>query len=403
MEYEAATIDFGAPDITVSRHPFKIAERLAADFAQTAIERDRLGGTALRERGLLRKSGLLNLLVPERLGGGGSDWPDILKIIRLFARVDSSIAHLFGFQHLILATIDLFGTETQRDLNFEGTVRHSWFWGNTVNPLDTNTSIVAAGDRYLINGRKSFCSGATDSDRLIVSAIDSETKKLVIGFLPSNRSGLLIKKDWDNFGQRQTDSGTVEFFNVELFPDELLTEPGPLGSVRASLRPCIAQIILTNIYLGIAEGALAEARGYTHAQTRAWPASGVESPTEDPYVLANYGNMYAEIQAAKVLSDRAAETFQRAWEMGEEINENCRARVALDIAVAKTVTTRTSLDVTSRIFEVMGSRATTGSARLDRYWRNVRTHTLHDPVDYKVRELGDWVLNHKIPKPTFYS
>jgi hypothetical protein len=51
----------------------------------------------------------------------------------------------------------------------------------------------------------------------------------------------------------------------------------------------------------------------------------------------------------------------------------------------------------------MGSRPTTGSARLDRFWRNVRTHTLHDPVDYKIRELGDWVLNRNIPKATFYS
>jgi hypothetical protein len=33
----------------------------------------------------------------------------------------------------------------------------------------------------------------------------------------------------------------------------------------------------------------------------------------------------------------------------------------------------------------------------------LRTHTLHDPVDYKIRELGDWALNHRLPKPTFYS
>jgi hypothetical protein len=32
------------------------------------------------------------------------------------------------------------------------------------------------------------------------------------------------------------------------------------------------------------------------------------------------------------------------------------------------------------------------------FWRNVRTHTLHDPVDYKIRELGEWALNQKIPK-----
>jgi alkylation response protein AidB-like acyl-CoA dehydrogenase len=138
------------------------------------------------------------------------------------------------------------------------------------------------------------------------------------------------------------------------------------------------QLILANIYLGLAEGALGEARNYTLAQTRPWITSGVASPSEDPYILTNYGNMYVELQAAKGLADRAVDTLQRAWEVGESISANCRGRVALDIAAAKTITTRAALDVTNRMFEVMGSRATTGSARLDRFWRNVRTHTLHE-------------------------
>jgi alkylation response protein AidB-like acyl-CoA dehydrogenase len=384
-------------------HPKKIAEQLAADFAQTAIERDRKGGTAKRERDLLRQSGLLSLLVPQELGGNGSDWPEILGIVRTFARVDGSLAHLFGFQHLLLATIELFGSEEQRNFYFEETARNRWFWGNALNPLDLNTRIAQAGERYVINGRKGFCSGATDSDQMVISAWDPLQSKLVIGVIPSDRPGLLIKQDWDNFGQRQTDSGTVEFSDMDLREEEILRSPGPLGSIRASLRPCVAQLILSNIYLGLAEGALGEARNYTLAQTRPWITSGVASPSEDPYILTNYGNMYVELQAAKALADLAADALQRAWEMGESISANCRGRVALDIAAAKATTTRAALDVTNRMFEVMGSRATTGSARLDRFWRNVRTHTLHDPVDYKIRELGDWVLNRTIPKPTFYS
>jgi alkylation response protein AidB-like acyl-CoA dehydrogenase len=398
-------VESGAADeVTApSFHPRKIAERLAADFAQTAIERDRKGGTAKRERDLLRQSGLLSLLVPQELGGNGSDWPEILGIVRTFARVDGSLAHLFGFQHLLLATIELFGSNEQRNFYFQETARNRWFWGNALNPLDLATHIIKTGDRYVINGRKGFCSGATDSDHLVISAWDPLQAKLIVAVIPSNRSGLRIKQDWDNFGQRQTDSGTVEFTDLDLREEEILRAPGPFGSIRASLRPCVAQLILSNIYLGLAEGALVEARNYTLAQTRPWITSGVASPSEDPYILTNYGNMYLELQAARALADRAADTLQRTWEMGEGISENYRGRAALDIATAKATTTRASLDITNRMFEVMGSRATTGAARLDRFWRNVRTHTLHDPVDYKVRELGDWMLNRKIPKPTFYS
>jgi alkylation response protein AidB-like acyl-CoA dehydrogenase len=51
----------------------------------------------------------------------------------------------------------------------------------------------------------------------------------------------------------------------------------------------------------------------------------------------------------------------------------------------------------------MGSRATGGTYRFDRFWRNVRTLTLHDPLDYKVREVGDFALNSRYPTPSFYS
>jgi alkylation response protein AidB-like acyl-CoA dehydrogenase len=73
------------------------------------------------------------------------------------------------------------------------------------------------------------------------------------------------------------------------------------------------------------------------------------------------------------------------------------------VAAAKVTTSKAGLEITSRMFEVMGARAASGPARIDRFWRNLRTHTLHDPVDYKIRELGDWALNHQLPKPSFYS
>ena len=66
-------------------------------------------------------------------------------------------------------------------------------------------------------------------------------------------------------------------------------------------------------------------------------------------------------------------------------------------------TTRVGLDVSSQIFDVMGARATTAAAGIDRFWRNLRTHTLHDPVDYKLRELGRYALSAELPTPSFYS
>jgi alkylation response protein AidB-like acyl-CoA dehydrogenase len=387
------------------QYAFEIADQLSKTFAQTAVERDKKGGTAKTERDLLRRSGLLNVIIPSEFGGWGMDWPDTMKLVRLFARVDSSIAHLFGFQHLMLASVWLYGSREQTEQLFSETVRNRWFWGNALNPLDKRTSAAPdASVGFFINGRKSFCSGATDSDMLIVSAIHSIDQKFMVAAIPSDRLGIRIHDDWDSIGQRQTDSGTVEFNAVPAGHEEFLKTPGPLGSIRASLRSCIAQLILSNVFLGLAEGALDEARNYTQATTRPWANStGIASATEDPYVLANYGRFFVDLQAAQALTDIAAESLQRAWESGDAIGESLRGKCALDVAASKVITTKTGLEITSQMFEVMGARAAAGPARLDRYWRNLRTHTLHDPVDYKIRELGDWALNHKLPKPTFYS
>ncbi|MDR6917887.1 alkylation response protein AidB-like acyl-CoA dehydrogenase [Pseudomonas sp. 3296] len=84
--------------------PLQTARRLAAGFALTAVERDERGGTPKVERDALRHSGLLGLSIPVQYSGLGASWSETLAIVREFAKVDSSIAHVFGFHHLMLAT-----------------------------------------------------------------------------------------------------------------------------------------------------------------------------------------------------------------------------------------------------------------------------------------------------------
>src|SRR5881628_1041328 len=102
----------------------KVADAVAARLAETAVARDRAGGTARAERGLLRQSGLLRLSIPRDLGGWGADWPQTMRIVRRLARVDGSLAHLFGFHHLLVATVRLFGDERQARAAYAETVGH---------------------------------------------------------------------------------------------------------------------------------------------------------------------------------------------------------------------------------------------------------------------------------------
>ncbi|WP_240975281.1 acyl-CoA dehydrogenase family protein [Paraburkholderia aromaticivorans] len=392
------------PDATLTNgSPQQIAHRLAAAFAATAAERDAQGGTPKTERDALRASGLLALSIPEAYGGFGANWRLTMDVVRTLGRADSSIGHVFGFHHLMLATVRLFGSTEQWSAWFEQTARRQWFWGNALNPLDERAISRSHQDWREFSGQKSFCSGALDSEMLIASARDADTGTLLIAAVPTGRSGISVAQDWENMGQRQTDSGTVTFEKVRVENHEILADPGPLSTPFACLRPLLAQLILTNIYLSIGESAFNDARHYTLREARPWHAARVEKTAEDPYVLGQFGEFWVGLEAARVLTDRAAERFDTAWNRGAALTEAERGEVALAIATAKVAATETGLSICTRMFDVAGARATHGALRLDRHWRNLRTHTLHDPLAYKLREIGEWTLTQRYPTPSFYS
>ena len=389
------------PAIPLQSAPYDTAKALAQEFARNAVERDQQGGTPKAERDALRHSGLLGLSIPRGLGGLGGTWRETLDIVRLFAQVDSSLAHVFGFHHLMLATLQLFGQPTQWQPWFAQTAKRQWFWGNALNPLDERNVCTTRGTGKEFSGQKSFCSGAMDSEMLVASAREEQTGALVVAVIPTGRSGVSVFPDWNNIGQRQTDSGSVSFERVRVEQHEVLADPGPLTTPYACLRPLVAQLVLTHIYLGIAEGAFQDARHFTLHEARAW--HGVQAAAQDPYVLAHYGQFWVGLQGVRLLATRAAELLDDALAVGPALSESQRGDVALASATAKVAATTTGLEICNRMFDVAGARATHGDLRLDRHWRNLRTHSLHDPVAYKIREIGDWALNQRYPVPSFYS
>lgn len=157
------------------------------------------------------------------------------------------------------------------------------------------------------------------------------------------------------------------------------------------------------MYLGITEGAVAAAREYTKTTTRPWITSGVDSASLDPYILHHYGDFWVELQAAIALTNQAAHKVQAAWDKDIDLTFAERGEVAIAVFAAKALATRVGIDITNRIFEVTGTRATSTKYGFDRYWRDLRTFTLHDPVDYKLKAIGDWVLNNQFPTITQYS
>ncbi|MFL6657106.1 MAG: acyl-CoA dehydrogenase family protein [Massilia sp.] len=380
-----------------------LALALAERLAKSAVQRDQAGGHAAVEREWIRESGLLTLSIPVEFGGQGAPWTVVYQVIRILARADSALAHVFGFHHLQLAGLQLYGSAQQQRRLFEATVNERLFWGNALNPLDKRVTAKVSADGYTLDGIKSFCSGSVGSDWLTVSAWDATAGAALIGVLPTGTEGVRVQANWDAFGQRQTDSGNVHFSRVALPADLVLQSPGQVPTAQATLRSQVAQLIMANLYLGIAQGAFETARRYTGDQAHAWFASGVKEAADDPFIQHRYGELWLLLRPAEVLADVAAQALQNAYDKGPLLTARERGEVAVAVAEAKVLSHRAGIDISSQMFELTGARATATELGYDRFWRNVRVHTLHDPVDYKLRDLGRYVLDGSIPEPTAYS
>lgn len=162
------------------------------------------------------------------------------------------------------------------------------------------------------------------------------------------------------------------------------------------------QLTFVHLLLGTAEGALFAARDYTRARMRPWINATVTAATEDPHILATYGELVSRVQALGALAERAEGATRWALERGAELTPEQRARAATVGAAAKVVATEVALDTTSRVFETTGARSAKRSFGLDRFWRNARTETLHSPVAYQREEVGRFFLNGTIATPSDY-
>ena len=142
----------------------------------------------------------------------------------------------------------------------------------------------------------------------------------------------------------------MRFDHVRLEPVQVLQAPGATPTARATLRSQVAQLIMTNLYLGIAQGAYQDARGYVRDAARPWFASGVERHADDPYVQERFGEFWLSLQAARALADQAAQALD-ALARGPSVTAEERGRVAVAGAQAKVLAHRAALSVGAELFD----------------------------------------------------
>jgi alkylation response protein AidB-like acyl-CoA dehydrogenase len=395
----------GHADAAELEHWEAVAAGVAETLAEDALERDRANQDPHDELRLLRDAGLVNLLDPAAFGGGGAHWETAFRVIRVLARADASVAQVLAYHYINSGNIGFAVDPARQPELYRRTVAGRWVWGDSVNPVDPDLTLTPRPEGgYRLDGTKRFSTGASVGDVVLAAGTIRGGERdgtPVFALLDHDRPGIRYHGDWDALGQRLSASGSVTFEGVAVTEDDILGELSdePFSTL---ITPGI-QLAFGDLYLGIAQGALARARELTLARGNSWFLSGVERYAEDPFVLRVFGELLSKVDAVEALADAVGREFDAVVALGADVTAEDRGRLAQRIARLKVVSTEVAIEVTTRVFEVTGSSSARSSVGLDLWWRNVRTHTLHDPVDYKKLEVGAYYVNGRLQPISLYT
>ncbi|MBW0270444.1 SfnB family sulfur acquisition oxidoreductase [Nocardia sp. MH4] len=393
-----------AARITTAAQALAIATELAADFAQGAAERDHTRRLPHEELDQLSASGLLAITVPAAFGGADLPPSVVAEVFRILATADPNIAQVPHSHFVYLNLLRLAGTPAQQREYFGRVLAgarianaQSERGGATV--ADIATTVRPVDGRFVVEGTKYYCTGSLFADVLAVLArlddphgVSGLAAGEYVAFVAALEPGVRIVDDWDALGQRTTGSGTVEFDAVTVAADQLVARAAAVHAPTGY--GAFAQLLHAAIDAGIARGALEAAAEFVRTRSRPWFEAEVDRAIDDPLVVQRFGELAVSVAAAEsalVVAGAAVDGAIR----GEHQDDAARASIA--VATAKILADRAANEVSAAIFEVGGTRSAAAGHRLDRFWRNARTHTLHDPVRWKYQHIGRAVLQDRPP------
>lgn len=376
----------------------RAAEKLAEEFAPGASVRDANRLLPWKELDTFTASGLWAITVPKEYGGAGVSTGTLARVTSIIAAADGSLSQIPQNHFYALEVLRVGGSEAQKRF-FYGRVLAGDRLGNALAEIGhkdfkRRTRLIRESGKLFVDGKKFYCTGAIYAHWIptLVTAEENGREVLYLVFVPRAAPGVVIYDDWDGFGQRVTGSGSVSFDRVEVQEDWVV--PFTASFERPTTIGPLAQIIHAAIDLGIGQGAYAEMLRFVRERARPWIDSKVERAADDPLTLHHVGQVRVQLRAAEALLSRAARLVDAAQ---ADMNEQSVAKASIAVAEAKILTTNAGLFAANRLFELSGTSSTMTDDNLDRYWRNVRTHTLHDPVRWKYQAVGQYYLNGRLP------
>jgi alkylation response protein AidB-like acyl-CoA dehydrogenase len=402
-----ATIERPAETAADISDAIPIAEELKEYFRIGAAERDELRQFPHEQCNRFRESGLLGLMVPREHGGMGGDFAALMRVVIEISSGDSNIGQMYQLHTGGIRLMQEFAPkETQakwlprfcKDLWI--TNAYSEVGTKSVNDFKTKVAQQEDGS-WLLNGKKFYCTGSLAGDVTFGPCGVDGSDEVRVFFCMTKEPGVTIHDDWTGMGQRTTASGTTEFNNVVVAPELCLPTAQEEGGGGGNVTSLNYQAVHTGVFVGIAKNALDDMVEFVRTRARVWYESPADRATDDPYNLLRVGEVKTQVEAAELLSLRAADLCDDAATHPGDMERRGVASVVT--GEARRAAADAAMEAGSTLFKVCGSGSVLQKYGFDRHWRNARTLSLHNPLDFKSMHAGDYLVNGNLPPVDSYN
>lgn len=260
----------------------------------------------------LGEMGLMGVIFPEALGGAGMGYVEYVLAVEELSRVDGSVGIIVA-SHNSLCTnhIMLAGNDEQRQRWVSKLASGEWLgaWGLTEpgsgsDAAAARTTAVQRGDKWVLNGSKTFITNGSHADCVVVLAVtdrEQGTRGISAFVVEKGTKGFRAGKKENKLGLRASDTSELIFEECEIPVENLVGKQGE-GFKDAMRVLDGGRISIAALSLGMARGALDAAVKY--AQQRRQFGKAISEFQAIQFKLAD---MATQLDAAWLLTMRAAQ------------------------------------------------------------------------------------------------
>jgi alkylation response protein AidB-like acyl-CoA dehydrogenase len=185
------------------------------------------------------------------------------------------------------------------------------------------------------------------------------------------------------------------FTNVSVAPDEVLTDTPYDADPVPTVQYASLQLYIHAVVAGILEAVVDDGVALLRSRERSFSHAISERPADDPLLQRQLGEIAssAYVARAAVLDAAGAIAAATASETDGVPDADLAGEAQLKVAKVKVHLDAVAPEAATRLLELGGASAASRTRNLDRHWRNIRTITLHNPVAYKARVIGQNLLH----------